>query len=100
MQFISAHSNSQSQDIFWPILGICPVNFSFCLTKLILAAMYIGNAFESTYVQTVSVAYYEHWFMIIMNVHTYNIHIPLRSRDTNTLIKGVWSLDTLSSLYQ
>ena len=28
-------------------LGICPVNFSLCLTKLILAAMYIGNTFES-----------------------------------------------------
>ena len=25
--------------------GICPVNFSLCLTKLILTAMYIGNAF-------------------------------------------------------
>ena len=23
-------------------LGICPVNFSLCLTKLILAAMYVG----------------------------------------------------------
>ena len=32
-QATSAHSNSQSQD------NLCPVNFSLCLTKLILVAI-------------------------------------------------------------
>ena len=35
----SAHSNSQSQDIFRPIEALVLVNFSLCPTKLVLAAI-------------------------------------------------------------